>query len=311
MTKKVLLFTLILIVFIALPVFYLNGIIPKKEIQLLKSGYVQKTFDKSDNKKVTYQVTSKKPRDWIDLKKISVYAKKAILLSEDWAFYEHDGLDYNQLQEAIEEGIAGKRVRGASTISQQVVKNVFLTPKKTLWRKLKESVITLYMERELSKDKIFEVYLNIAQWGDGVYGLRNASSYYFNKHPSKLNPKESAFLAMLLPSPVRYGESFRQRKLTDFGKKSVANVIEKMRLAKVLSAKEADYWLSRDLFKKSKKPVPSKKFKYSKRKLLSDGNELDAYYAQDPDAVVKENIEYDDDSLDEAFEIKDQEFSLD
>jgi monofunctional glycosyltransferase len=196
------------------------------------------------DKPADYEMQPTAPKYWVKLNQISSMAKWAIVLSEDWSFYEHQGVDFLQLKNAIETSVKERRlVRGASTISQQVVKNVFLSSKRSLIRKLHELIITRKMEQQVSKEKILETYFNIVELGPKVYGIKNASYYYFNKHPSMLNPRESAFIAMLLPSPVKYGESFRKKKLSDFVKKRIKDILAKLKLAKVITEEEMYVWL--------------------------------------------------------------------
>ncbi len=182
---------------------------------------------------------SKPPSGWVKLDEISQPARGAVLVSEDWAFYQHSGIDTQQIQEAIKESWeSGRLSRGASTITQQVVRNVFLNKEKTLTRKLKEIFLSLYLEREVSKGKILETYFNIAEWGEGLFGIGAASQYYFQKKPSELTAKEGAFLAMLLPSPKRYSQSFRLRRLSEYARNTILSILEKMVKAHYLTEQE-------------------------------------------------------------------------
>ncbi|OIQ19079.1 MAG: hypothetical protein BM556_07275 [Bacteriovorax sp. MedPE-SWde] len=216
---------------------YIVSLVPVTDILKLKNGYVLKSYDKE--KGITYTVVDKKPRSWIKLNRIEKKSYSAIVISEDWSFYTHDGVDFNQLTEALEDTLKGKRVRGASTISQQVVKNLFTNGERTISRKIRELLGTLFLEKQLSKDKILETYLNVIQYGDGLYGITNASQFYFKKNASKLSVKESAFLAMLLPSPVRYSQSFREKKLTDYAENTVNTILDKLAVAKYITKNEA------------------------------------------------------------------------
>jgi monofunctional glycosyltransferase len=165
----------------------------------------------------------------------------AILVSEDWAFYQHHGFDLRQIREAVVTDWKAKRfVRGASTITQQTAKNLFLDKDKTVWRKLKEMVLTVAMERNFKKGRILELYVNIAEWGRALYGIGPASWYYFKKPVSALSPKEGAFLAILLPSPQRYSLSYYKGELTPFAEEKVRNTLEKMAQAGYLTREEAD-----------------------------------------------------------------------
>jgi monofunctional biosynthetic peptidoglycan transglycosylase len=181
------------------------------------------------------------PASWVRIGAISKSAIGAVVVSEDWAFFSHDGFDANQLKEAIKEDIADRRfARGASTITMQVVKNVFLSQEKTLYRKAKEFVLAIRLDRHVSKRKILEVYFNIAEWGEGIFGIRAAARKYFAKSPAELTPKEGAFLAMLLPSPKRYSQSFRAGRLTAYAAKTVRSVLEKMAQAHYITDEERD-----------------------------------------------------------------------
>lgn len=184
---------------------------------------------------ISFQILDGKPKGWVTLKEISAYAKWAIVLSEDWSFYQHQGIDVEQIKVAVAEMWEEKRFRGASTITQQMVKNVYLSEEKTLWRKLHEIILSQKVEKVLSKDRILEIYLNCIEYGPDIYGIRNASYHYFKKHPSSLNAKESAFLAMLLPSPKRYYISYRNKKLTKFARARVNAILVKLRMGKVIT----------------------------------------------------------------------------
>lgn len=177
-----------------------------------------------------------RPPSWVTLSGISRQAVGAVLVSEDWAFYQHSGYDPNQIREAIEESLKeGHLSRGASTITQQVVKNVFLSSERSLWRKIKELWLALRLERRVGKRRILETYFNIAEWGPGIYGISGAAQYYFHKHPSELTAREGAWLAILLPSPIRYGQSFRRKQLTPFAKRTINSVLLKMQQAGYLT----------------------------------------------------------------------------
>lgn len=201
--------------------------VPFEDIKKLKTEFVNvKVVDSLPQ----YSIVSKRPAHWAALSNISGHAVRAIVLSEDSSFYQHAGIDFVQLQEAVNEGLKGQKPwRGASTISQQMVKNLFLTNERSLWRKFREYFVTMAVEKHLEKKKILEIYLNIIEYGPGVYGIHQASYYYFKKHPGHLTPREGAFLAMLLPSPKRYSQSFRHRSLTRFAQKSIRQILGKMR----------------------------------------------------------------------------------
>jgi len=150
---------------------------------------------------------------WMPLNKISNNIKIAIITSEDQLFLDHWGFDVNQIQKVIGDFEKGKRIRGASTITQQVAKNLFLFPSKSWIRKALESYYTLLIELTWSKQRIFEVYLNIAEFGENIYGVEAASSFYFKKSSSYLSSREGAMIAAILPNPIRYNLKMRSSYL--------------------------------------------------------------------------------------------------
>ncbi len=221
--------TIVLTALVSLGIF-----IKGSHVGRLKTDYVS-----YDDDKKAYVISRVRPKDWVELEEVSEYARWAIIVSEDWAFYEHDGVDLRQLKIALQESMmAGEFTRGASTISQQVVKNALLTDERTIWRKIQEAILTLYLEKITTKDRILELYLNIAELGENIYGIGEASHYYFNKAPKDLNAREGAFLAMLLPSPVRYSVSFDKKELTEFANEQVNSILVKMRQADVFDEEE-------------------------------------------------------------------------
>jgi monofunctional biosynthetic peptidoglycan transglycosylase len=154
---------------------------------------------KSKGKKFSIQ------RKWVSLSNISPYLVKAIIIAEDDKFWSHHGFDVDAIQKALEKNIEkGKFKFGGSTISQQLVKNLYLTPAKNPVRKLKEAIITWRVERALSKRRILELYLNVVEWGNGIFGAEMASQRYFGKPVALLTAEEAAKLAAILPNPIRF-----------------------------------------------------------------------------------------------------------
>lgn len=142
---------------------------------------------------------------WVPLSKISPYLIKAVLIGEDDKFFRHEGFDFEAMQKALEKNLkAGKIKYGGSTISQQTAKNLFLSPSKNPVRKFQEAILTWRLERALTKKRILEIYLNIAEWGEGIFGIEAASRHYYGKPASALNPWEAARLAAILPNPIKY-----------------------------------------------------------------------------------------------------------
>lgn len=143
-------------------------------------------------------------RTWVPLSRISPHLRKAVVISEDDAFWSHDGFDVKAIKNAVETDIReGKFKFGASTITQQLAKNLYLSPSKNPVRKIAEAILARRIEKELAKQRILEVYLNIVEWGDGVFGAEAAALRYFGKPASALSPEESARLAVILPSPLK------------------------------------------------------------------------------------------------------------
>ena len=134
-------------------------------------------------------------------------------VGEDSQFYNHRGYDEEQLEIAIREVLAKKEnARGGSTITQQLAKNLFLSSERSFERKLKELLYTLELERRLEKDEILEIYLNIVEFGPGIYGIKEAADVYFVKTPQRLNLKESAFLASILPAPRFFYSAYKENR---------------------------------------------------------------------------------------------------
>jgi len=141
---------------------------------------------------------------WISLKKIPRLLQRTIIVSEDASFWVHHGIDWHEVRQAIRDSWkAHKFVRGASTITQQTAKNLYLSPQKSLLRKLKEFFIARAMETHLTKSRILELYLNCIEFGDGIFGIRSAASYYFDKTPSRLTVSEMVRLAAIIPNPLQ------------------------------------------------------------------------------------------------------------
>jgi monofunctional biosynthetic peptidoglycan transglycosylase len=151
---------------------------------------------------------------WKPLNSISANLKNAVLIAEDAAFFQHEGLDYKEIREAIK--INAEKMefaRGASTITQQLAKNLYLSPSKNPVRKLKELFLTFSLERNLTKRRIFEIYLNIIEWGDGVYGAEAAARTYYGKSCSDLSDDEAAALAAVIINPRRYNPTAPNRRI--------------------------------------------------------------------------------------------------
>lgn len=175
----------------------------------------------------------KKVMIWTPIDQISPNLQRAVLAGEDSRFFEHHGFDWDAIQKAWDDAVKeGEKEakeegdydpndwippmpsfkRGASTVTQQLAKNLFLSEDRNFLRKGREAVYTYFLERELSKKRILELYLNIIEWGDGIYGAEAASRYYFKKSASDLTKDEAAFLAAMIPSPLNVFNPAKNRK---------------------------------------------------------------------------------------------------
>jgi monofunctional biosynthetic peptidoglycan transglycosylase len=142
---------------------------------------------------------------WVVYGRISVNLKRAIVAAEDAKFLDHEGFDWEGIQKAYERNLKkGKIIAGGSTISQQLAKNLFLSGERTWWRKAQEAVITIMIETIMTKRRILEIYLNVIEWGNAVFGAEAAADYHFGIPAANLAPEQAAQLAAMVPSPRRY-----------------------------------------------------------------------------------------------------------
>ena len=162
--------------------------------------------------------------DWVPLEKISKNLQLAVICSEDQNFVTHNGFDMKAIEKAMEHNKKGKKVRGASTISQQTAKNVFLWPQRSWFRKGLETYFTFLIELIWPKERIMEVYLNSIEMGNGIYGAEAASQYWFKKSASKLLPSEAAAIAAILPKPL----SYKAKPPTSYIQSRIAWILKQM-----------------------------------------------------------------------------------
>jgi monofunctional biosynthetic peptidoglycan transglycosylase len=173
---------------------------------------------------------AKLKQQWVPYERISVHLKRAIIAAEDAKFVDHEGFDWEGIQKAMEKNQKkGRYAAGGSTISQQLAKNLFLTPSKTYFRKAEEAIITLMLENLWSKRRIFEVYLNVIEWGNGVFGAEAAARHYYNVSAAQLGPEQAARLAGMVPNPRLYD---RNRNAPGLGRKT-AIIIGRMSAAEI------------------------------------------------------------------------------
>lgn len=193
-------------------------------------------------KRMEAKVVNKRYRHrWVPLKDISRDLLFSIVMSEDSTFFEHNGFNFDAMVDSLAENLRERRnAFGASTISQQVVKNLFLDSDKSYKRKLKEFFVTRALEAKFSKNEILEVYLNIAEFGPDIYGVAAASDIYFRKRPIDMNAAEGALLAVLLPSPKRfYYAIVENRNISKQKRKRLERILRDMYYEEFIS--EADY----------------------------------------------------------------------
>jgi monofunctional biosynthetic peptidoglycan transglycosylase len=193
---------------------------------------------------------SNKQHNWVSLDDVNRELLYAIVMSEDGQFFTHQGIDYDALINALGENIKRREWSlGASTISQQTIKNIYLTQSKTLYRKLQEIIATRRLERALNKNQILELYLNVVEFGPDIYGLSNAASYYFNAPPHQLNAAQGAFLALLMPSPRKYHYTIYQNQhLSRRHLKKYKRILRDMRYKDYISPKQHALYLKWDFF---------------------------------------------------------------
>lgn len=167
--------------------------------------------------------------NWTPISSVSKHIIHAIMVAEDARFYHHSGFDWVEIQKSVELNREQNRyARGASTITQQVVKMAFLNPQKSLMRKTREAVGAFLLEWILTKDQILEWYINLVEFGDGVFGIQAAAKHYFQTTPELLTIQDGANLALVIPSPNAWSKGLRQKRLTDFGHRRYARIIDEM-----------------------------------------------------------------------------------
>jgi len=167
---------------------------------------------------------------WVPYDKISIHLKRAIVAAEDSKFLDHEGFDWEGIENAVEKNLKkGRVVAGGSTISQQLAKNLFLSGQRSFLRKGEEAIITLMIENVMHKRRILEIYLNIIEWGDGIYGAEAASRRYFKTSAANLNAGQSAALAAMVPNPRWFEDHRASRKYQH----RVAVIAARMRFAQV------------------------------------------------------------------------------
>src|SRR6267154_1917123 len=167
---------------------------------------------------------------WVAYERISIYLKRAIIVAEDAKFVDHEGFDWEGIQRAMDKNQRrGKFVAGGSTITQQVAKNLFLSGERSLLRKGQEAILTAMLEAAMDKRRIFEIYLNVAEWGENVFGAEAAARHYFGVDAGSLEPEQAARLAAMLPRPRYYDRNRSSPYLTSYSE----SILEQMPAAQI------------------------------------------------------------------------------
>ena len=213
---------------------------PSRSLPALEQfrGPFRRSMTGRDGRKVLVTVDPASP-DFVPLDDVPPLFLRALLISEDANFWGHSGLDLGEVPVAMSiNWVRGQRARGASTITQQLAKNLFLTRERSYRRKLQEAALALLLEPTLGKRRILEIYLNVIEWGPGLHGLGPAARHYFGKNPSELTPRESAFLVSLIPGPVKYQGSFASGVLSRGFARLVNACLRRLRSVDALTDEE-------------------------------------------------------------------------
>jgi len=185
------------------------------------------TFTDRDGNEITFYVGGKND-DFVPLEMLPVHLVRAVVISEDAGFFKHNGIDFDELSAAVKDNIKKKKLRGGSTITQQIAKNLFLKREKTLLRKFREVLLAIELDAALSKNRLLEIYFNIIEWAPGVFGIAQASWHYFGKTPFDLTPLESAYLASVIPGPYKYHYQFLKGEVSDKWKDNLHRILSVM-----------------------------------------------------------------------------------
>lgn len=181
----------------------------------------------------------KKNSNYVSYYQLPRHLIHSLIVSEDANFWNHQGFDFLEIKNSyFINREKGHYARGASTITQQLAKNLFLTNEKTLFRKINEALITIKIENTLTKEEILEKYFNVVQFGPQIFGIKKATQFYFEKEPKDLKPEESAFLIMLLPNPITHSKSFFDKKLSPYASQRIQIILSRLKKRQILSEEE-------------------------------------------------------------------------
>jgi monofunctional biosynthetic peptidoglycan transglycosylase len=194
---------LLAVLFLLMQIWYLGHVFWWKAFDPASTSFMEAGLERMQAKNPDAELRFR----WVDYPRISIQIKRAVIAAEDSKFLTHEGFDWDGMETAMQKNLRrGRIVAGGSTISQQLAKNLFLSASKNPFRKLQEAMITVMIEQLWSKRRILEVYLNVIEWGNGIYGAEAAARRYFKRSAANLGPDEAAHLAAMIPNP-RYYES--------------------------------------------------------------------------------------------------------
>lgn len=198
-TVIMLLFALVLVEYLTLP--GISAIERLKKENPKTTALMKARVAENEDARTGWKVNQR----WVPLSRMSPHLIHAVVVAEDGSFYDHEGFDWYEVRESFEKNIEeGRFARGASTITQQLAKNLYLSASKDPIRKLKEAIITMQLESSLSKNRLLEIYLNVIEWGNGVFGAEAAALRYFGKSASDLSREEAARMAAVIPRPLKF-----------------------------------------------------------------------------------------------------------
>ena len=223
------------------PLFSVSGNLsePKQlsdRLDYLKYGFDYTVTNENGSQKTIF-VGEQNP-DFTPIAFIPSHLVWAVVVSEDAGFFVHKGIDFQELDAAVKDNIKKHRMRGGSTISQQLAKNLFLNRDKTLLRKFREVLLSIELDATLSKERMLEIYLNIIEWAPGVFGITQAAYYYFGKTPGELTPLESAYLASVIPGPSKYHYQFLTKNISENWYRNLYRILNIMNETGHLSLEE-------------------------------------------------------------------------
>ena len=229
------------------------------DIFKLKEEFVHPIIE--DGEVIKTVTLGKSNRSFIPYTSLGRNATRGVLTCEDGSFFRHGGYQLKHIKASIIQNLKEKRfVRGASTISMQLAKNLFLSRDKNISRKFQEVLIAYGLEQEIDKKRLFEIYMNIIEWGPKIYGISHASRHYFHKHPSRLKPAEAAFLGSIISNPKKYYYMYRRGAVTDYWKNYLNVIVNKMHVTEESEDREVIFgWVAKKREKEEKLEAKKRK----------------------------------------------------